>query len=395
MKKVKIIQIIARLNIGGPAIHTILLSDELDRLGYETVLVKGSEGAAEGNMMDLAEAKGIKPVVIPELGREIGIKNDLVAFYKLYRLIKKEKPDIVHTHTAKAGTLGRIAARLAGVPVILHTFHGHVLTGYFGRFRSWVFILIEKILALITTRLITLSEELKRELNDMGIGNEKKFEVIPLCLELKPFLDSENYSGKFKNELGLSAETDVIGIVGRLVPVKRHKLFLDAAKIIDSQFTIHDSRLDIKFVIVGDGELRKELEDYAEKLGIADEVIFTGFKRDLPEIYAGLDIVVLTSINEGTPVSIIEAMAAARPVVATNVGGVPSLVKDGVTGLLVRSGDVNALSDAVSRLIKDPHLRQGMGREARSRVFPSYDVSELVERLDAFYSAFSGKKQGS
>ncbi|HDH51780.1 MAG TPA: glycosyltransferase family 1 protein [Nitrospirae bacterium] len=388
MPKAKILRIIARLNIGGPAIHVILLADELDRLGYETVLVKGSEGAAEGNMMDLAEAKGIKPVVIPELGREIGIKNDLKAFYKLYRLIRKEKPDIVHTHTAKAGTLGRIAARLAGVPVILHTFHGHVLTGYFGRCRSWVFILIEKILALITTRLITLSEELKRELIDMGIGKEDKFEVIPLGLELEPFLDAERHKGRFKNELGLSAETAVIGIVGRLVPVKRHKLFLDMAKMIDSQ-------ADIKFVIVGDGELRKELEDYAEKLGIADEVIFTGFRRDLPEIYAGLDIVVLTSKNEGTPVSIIEAMAAARPVVATNVGGVPSLVKDGVTGLLVKPGDTDSLSDAVARLIKDPHLRQDMGREARSRVFPSYDISELVGRINVLYSSLRDKKQGS
>ena len=388
MPKAKILRIIARLNIGGPAIHVILLADELDRLGYETVLVKGSEGAAEGNMMDLAEAKGIKPVVIPELGREIGIKNDLKAFYKLYRLIRKEKPDIVHTHTAKAGTLGRIAARLAGVPVILHTFHGHVLTGYFGRCRSWVFIQIEKILALITTRLITLSEELKRELIDMGIGKEDKFEVIPLGLELEPFLDAERHKGRFKNELGLSAETAVIGIVGRLVPVKRHKLFLDMAKMIDSQ-------ADIKFVIVGDGELRKELEDYAEKLGIADEVIFTGFRRDLPEIYAGLDIVVLTSKNEGTPVSIIEAMAAARPVVATNVGGVPSLVKDGVTGLLVKPGDTDSLSDAVARLIKDPHLRQDMGREARSRVFPSYDISELVGRINVLYSSLRDKKQGS
>ncbi|GBE06196.1 MAG TPA: glycosyltransferase family 1 protein [Nitrospirae bacterium] len=388
MPKAKILRIIARLNIGGPAIHVILLADELDRLGYETVLVKGSEGAAEGNMMDLAEAKGIKPVVIPELGREIGIKNDLKAFYKLYRLIRKEKPDIVHTHTAKAGTLGRIAARLAGVPVILHTFHGHVLTGYFGRCRSWVFILIEKILALITTRLITLSEELKRELIDMGIGKEDKFEVIPLGLELEPFLDAERHKGRFKNELGLSAETAVIGIVGRLVPIKGHRLFLEMAKIIDSQ-------ADIKFVIVGDGELRKELEDYAEKLGIADEVIFTGFRRDLPEIYAGLDIVVLTSKNEGTPVSIIEAMAAARPVVATNVGGVPSLVKDGVTGLLVKPGDTDSLSDAVARLIKDPHLRQDMGREARSRVFPSYDISELVGRINVLYSSLRDKKQGS
>ena len=386
MSEIKILRIIARLNIGGPAIHTILLSHELDRMGYQTILVKGLEGQAEGNMMEFAESKGVKPVVIPELGREIGFKNDLIAFYKIYKLIKKEKPDIVHTHTAKAGTLGRIAAWIARTPVIIHTFHGHVLTGYFGRLKSRVFIQIEKMLACISTRLVTLSDELKRELIDMGVGEEKKFEVIPLGLELKTFLENKNCKGKFKKELGLSEDTILIAIVGRLVPIKGHKYFLETAKMIRTQ---NPEPRQIKFVIVGDGELREELEAYAEELGIINNVIFTGFRKDLPELYSAIDILVLTSVNEGTPVSIIEAMASGKPVVSTNVGGVPSLVKDGITGFLVRYGDVKALSEAVLKLVEDPELRQNMGSKGQRIVFPLYDVSELVKRIDHLYTSLS------
>ena len=385
MKQTKILRIIARLNIGGPAIHTILLSDELKRLGYETVLVKGSEGEKEGNMMDLADSRGIKPVVVPELGREIGLINDIRAFLKLYKLIKKEQPDIVHTHTAKAGTLGRITAWLAGVPIIIHTFHGHVLTGYFGRLKSWCFIQIEKVLARISTRLITLSDKLKEELVGMGIGNHDRFEVIPLGLDLKPFLNSSEHKGEFRNEFGLSGDAVLIGIIGRLVPIKGHRLFLEAARSVISEFGIRNSEL--KFVIVGDGELRKELESYAEELGVAENVIFTGFRRDLPVIYADLDIVSLTSFNEGTPVSIIEAMASGKPVVAADVGGVSSLVKDSITGLLVRPGDTRSLTESLLWMVEKPEMREKMGAEGQRRIYPSHDISQLVENIGLLYSS--------
>ncbi|MBI5195840.1 MAG: glycosyltransferase family 4 protein [Nitrospirae bacterium] len=400
MPNIKIIRIIARLNIGGPAIHTILLSSELDKLGYKTILVKGTEGPREGSMTDLAESKGIKPVVIPELGREIGLKNDLIAFYKLYKLIKKEKPDIVHTHTAKAGTLGRQAAWLARVPVIIHTFHGHVLTGYFGKLKSWIFIQMEKGLANISTRIITLSEELKRELMGMGIGSAEKFETIPLGLKLAPFFDLAKYRGEFRTEIGVSLDTLLIGIVGRLVPIKGHRQFLEGAKIITDRMkhagvTFYEDLLkkatDVKFVIVGDGELREELEEYAKKLGIADKVIFTGFRRDLQRIYADLDIVALTSFNEGTPVSIIEAMVGDKPVVAANVGGVSSLVKDGVTGFLVPPGRADLFADALIKLLSDALLRKKMGEAGRRCVFPKYDSSNLVKTMDELYSSLVKK----
>ncbi|MDZ4383797.1 MAG: glycosyltransferase family 4 protein, partial [Thermodesulfovibrionia bacterium] len=237
-------------------------------------------------------------------------------------------------------------------------------------------------------------------------GGKEKFEVIPLGLELKPFIEKNpptspfdkggqegdlikggvgEFFGEFKKELGLSEDTLLIGIVGRLVPIKGHRYFLDAAKIISSQFTVHS--LQLKFVIVGDGELREELEDYTKKLGIANYVIFTGFRHDLLKIYSDLDIVVLTSLNEGTPVSIIEAMASGKPVIATNVGGVSSLVENNINGFLVNPQDVQALSDAIIKLLKDSDLRQKMGREGQSSVFPRYDISQLVKRVDFLYSS--------
>ena len=286
---------------------------------------------------------------------------------------------------------------MAGVPVILHTFHGHVLRGYFGRLKSGVFIQIERLLARITTRLITLSDELKKELIHIGIGKEEKFEVIPLGLELKPLLESEDYEGEFKKELGLSGDAVIIGTVGRLVPIKGHKLFLEAARLILKEFGVKSlesrdkssesgAQSPVKFVVVGDGELREELEEYSKELGIKNNVVFTGFRRDLPKIYSDLDVVVLSSINEGTPVSIIEAMASGKPLVSTNVGGVPSLVKDGITGFLVKSGDINALSEVISRLVKDPDLRHKMGGEGQRGVFPLYDISELTKRMDRLYT---------
>jgi glycosyltransferase involved in cell wall biosynthesis len=399
----KVIRIIARLNIGGPAIHTILLSHELDKRGYKNILVKGSEGKTEGDMMYLARARGVEPVLVPELGREIGLKNDAIAFYKLYKLIKGEKPDIVHTHTAKAGTIGRLAAWLAGVPIIVHTFHGHVLKGYFGRLKSWTFIQIERILARMSTRLITLSNGLKKELIELGVGNEKKFAVIPLGLELKPFLENENNRGTFKKELGLSEKNLLVGIVGRLVPIKGHRYFLDMANRLLEEFRGQSlesenkslksgvKSTEIKFVIVGDGELRQELEENAKSLGIEEDVIFTGFRHDLKEVYADMDVLVLTSLNEGTPVSIIEAMASGKPVVANDVGGVSSLIKDNETGFLVKTHDGKALSEGVLKLMKDPDLRQKFGTNGRHSVFPKYDISHLVERIESLYSSLSAR----
>lgn len=380
--RLKILRIIARLNIGGPAIHTILLTSYLNNERYKSTLVKGKEGTGEGDMLSLAMDKGVEPIFIPEMQREISPVKDCIALWRLYRLMKTERPDIVHTHTAKAGTIGRVAAWLAGVPVILHTFHGHVLEGYFGRFKTWMFILIERVMTLISTRVITLSEGLKKELVGLRIAPEEKIEVVHLGLELKKFIKVDTLRDRFKRSINLPADCLLVGIIGRLVPIKGHRYFLEAVKEIQER-----GQKKVKFIIIGDGELRDELEGYTRELGIEESVIFTGFRSDLPEIYADLDIVALSSLNEGTPVSLIEAMASARPVVATRVGGVVDLVEDGRTGSLVEPADSTGLAQRILELLKDETKRKAMGEEGRGVVYPEYDIKNLVKSIDLLYAA--------
>lgn len=413
MEKIKILRIVSRLNIGGPAIHTILLSSELNEKGYETILVKGQESPHEGDMLSLAQEKGVEPYVIPEMGRELKSFDDITALFKIYRLIANERPSIVHTHTAKAGTLGRLAVSIYRAilyakyiiirlffqrtdsvrlqVIAVHTFHGHVLKGYFGRLKTLLFVLIERLMAYKTDKIITLSDKLKSELVQMKIAPQQKIEVIPLGLELKRFVHSSAAKGSLKRSLGIPEDFLVVGIVGRLVPIKGHRIFLDAVRIIIDERNREESNQAVKFLIVGDGELHAELKNYAEKLGIQEHIIFTGFRLDMPDIYADTDIVVLSSFNEGTPVSLIEAMASGVPVVATRVGGVPDLVHDRATGLLVRPGDAEALANAIIELLKDSELRKSLGKSAINSAYPKYDISKLVESLDNLYSALLKK----
>jgi glycosyltransferase involved in cell wall biosynthesis len=380
---IKILRIITRLNIGGPAIHTIILSRAFNRKAqYENILVCGSTNKPEGNMDHLLKICGVSPSVIPAMRREISFGNDIKSLISLYLIIKKERPQIVHTHTAKAGTLGRIAAIFAGVPIKIHTFHGHVFDGYFNPLKARLFIFIEKMLIPFTNRLIAVSESVRDELIDiLDINDKNKIVVIPLGLELDRFLECEKRKGAFRKELGIREDVAVVGIVGRLVPIKNHKMFLDAAKI-----AVKDAPSgSIKFVIVGDGESRSTLEEYAKKEGLSGDVIFTGWREDLTYVYADMDIVALTSLNEGTPVSIIEALAAARPVISTSVGGVKDLIKDGVNGLLVRSNDHAELAKKISGLLADPLRRARLGANGRDSVMARYSKSRLVGDMESLY----------
>ena len=368
---IKILRIIARLNIGGPARNAVLLSEGL-RGTHETVLVCGEVAKGEGDMMYLAKEKGIEPVIVPELGRELSIVNDWKAFWKIYRIICKEKPQIIHTHTAKAGTLGRLAGILYGKAVLVHTFHGHVLHSYFGKIKALFFIYIEKILALFTDRIITVSESLKKELVErFRIAPEKKFSVIELGFELDDLLQLS-----VKDNAGCVN----IGIIGRLTAVKNHKMLFRVAERVKGE------GLRVKFRVIGDGELRQELEDYTRELGINDLVEFKGWIKDLREIYKGLDIVALTSLNEGTPVSIIEAMVAARPVVATNVGGVSDIVQDGITGYLVDTDGHNVFSKRLTDLIKDYEKRKQFGQSGREAVRKRFSKEKLIEETKKLYT---------
>ena len=382
-------RIVARLNVGGPTIHTALLTQGLEDGTFHSRLVTGTVGAQEGDMSYVARDMGVEPTVIPEIGRELSWKSDLVAFWKLLQLIRSFRPRIVHTHTAKAGAIGRSAAILAGVPIRVHTYHGHVLRGYFSPLKTRVFIWIERLLGLFTQRVVAISELQRDELCDVyRVVPRRRCEVIPLGFDLRPFAVAERRRGELRRELGIPADRPLIGIVGRVVPIKNHAMFFDMARRV---LAVRDAG----FVIVGDGELRADLERMVRELGLADRTVFLGWRRDLDVIYADLDLVALTSINEGTPVAVIEAMAAARPVVATRVGGVADVVGHEETGCLVASGDSAAFARETLRLLGDPGLRERFGREGRARALARYGSERLVADVRGLYSKLLSEDRGA
>lgn len=379
-EKIKVVRLIARLNIGGPAIHTTLLTSGLDPDRYETVFVAGLPEKDEGDMHEFARERNALPIFIPELSRSLNPFRDLAAFWKILRIIRRERPLIVHTHTAKAGALGRIAAWLCRTPVIVHTFHGHVLTGYFGPVRNFLFRATEQLLGRMSTRIIMVSETGRRDLVAMGIVPEEKAVCVPLGLELEKFARCERHAGRLRAEFGIPAGTRILSIVARLVPIKRHEDFLAAAKL------IVERGHKVKFFVAGDGSERARLESLAAELGLGEHVIFAGFRADLDVIYPDSDIVALTSLNEGLPVAVIESLAAARPVVATAVGGVGELVIDGETGLLVPAQDPEAFADACCRLLDDPALARRLGERGREHSLSHFSSERLIRDIDNLYT---------
>jgi glycosyltransferase involved in cell wall biosynthesis len=371
---------ITRLNIGGPAIHAILLTDALDDgAQFSSTLVTGTTAPHEGDMLDMAVARSVQPVVLPALGREISPLDDLVSLARMVQLMQRLRPDVVHTHMAKAGTVGRLAARICGVPLIVHTYHGHVFHSYFSPAKTRLFVTIEKGLGLMTHRIIVLGEEQRAEIASLGVAPAEKLEPIRLGLELSPFLQAEAARGGLRRQLGIGEDIPLIGIVARLVPIKAHEVFFEAAKRVVSE------RPDARFVVVGDGERRAELEALVDRMGLRDSVMFLGWRRPMTGVYADLDVVALTSRNEGSPVSLIEGMASARPVISTEVGGVPDVVVNGVTGLTVPSGDAKAMAAGILLLLRDRALADRLAAEGRRHVYPRYDSSRLVDEVRNLY----------
>jgi glycosyltransferase involved in cell wall biosynthesis len=378
-RRIRVLRVIARLNVGGPAMQAALLTERLDPARYDSLLVTGREDAAEGNFLRLHGRSLAALEVIPELGRELRLRNDGVALARLVKLMRERRPDIVHTHTAKAGTLGRVAARLARVPRVVHTYHGHVFDGYFSPARTRTFVAIERWLGRFTDRLVAVSEAVARDLGRLRIGTPARTVVLPLGLDLEPFLRAEALRGEFRAELGIGRDVPLVGIVARLVPIKRHEDVLHAVALLVTAMPA------CRVVVVGDGERRQPLEALARRLGLDGVVTFLGWRRDLDRIYADLDVAVLGSLNEGSPVSLIEAMAAARPVVATAVGGVPDLVDDEISGRLVRPGDPRALADAMRGVLVDRDLGRRMGLAGRKQVHPAFASARLLDDVNRLY----------
>lgn len=385
MNKIKVVRIITRLNIGGPAVHVVLLSEGVNKDRFETILVTGALGKGEEAYRKEGQVKA-DARFITSMKRVISPINDLRAFYNLFTLLKKEKPFIVHTHTAKAGFLGRLAATLAGVPVRVHSFHGHVFHSYFGRVQTKMFILIERFFATFTDKVVVVSDSIKEDIcGRFKIADRTRTSVIRLGHDLDRFKGPAPFKGRLRKELGIADDTVLIGSVGRLTAVKNHKMLLDAARILGG---------NARFVMIGDGELRKELEDYAAKLGLKDSVYFAGWHKEMPDVYADMDIVALTSLNEGTPLALIEAMASGKAVVATSVGGVPDLIIDGKTGLLVRKGDAPAFAKALAGLIADTGFRARLGKEASEFAYSNFSKNRLISDIENLYEELISEKRG-
>jgi glycosyltransferase involved in cell wall biosynthesis len=359
--------VIARLNMGGPALHVAYLTAGLRERGYDTTLVAGSLARGEDSMAFVADARDVEIVRIDELGREISPLRDFVATLRLARLIRRERPDILHTHTAKAGTVGRAAAVLAGrrrPPIVVHTFHGHVLRGYFGPVRSRFFRLLERWLASRTTALIAVSPQVRDDLVALGVAPAERFVVVRLGIELDERVAAgQNGRAESRRYLGIEPDRFAVGWIGRMTAVKRTDDVLVAFK------RLRDEGVDAVLCMVGDGPDRPELERRAHELGVVRDTLFLGYQEDVAPFYAAFDALVLPSSNEGTPVSAIEALAAGRPVVATRVGGVPDVVQEGRDGFLVDPGATDDLADRLTRLARDPELRERMGA-ARPATLP-------------------------
>jgi glycosyltransferase involved in cell wall biosynthesis len=378
-QQVRVVRVIARLNIGGPAIQAITLTKQLEERGYRTTLVRGREEPGEGNMDHLADALGVRPVSVPALRRNTGWR-DVPAFVALVGIIVRERPDIVHTHAAKAGTLGRLAALAASIvlrrrPVLVHTFHGHSLTGYFSPRRAAIYAGIERWLAGWTDGLIAVSEEVRDELVALGVAPAAKFSVVSLGFELSPFaLDASSRARlrrDVRDELGIAPDAPLITLVARLVPIKRVDRFLRVANGLRGL-------PGARFLIVGDGDLRKALQSSPDARELGDRVVWAGFRRDMPGIYFASDVVVQTSDNEGTPVSLIEAQAAGVPVVSTRVGGTASVVSP---EQLAAPDDIAGLID----LVRDS-LAQGDAMGHRSAdIRRRFDIARLIDDIVDLY----------
>jgi len=380
------VRVFSRLNIGGPAVHVILLSAGLRPLGYDTRLVVGRESEREGNMLPLAAEKSVVCERVAGLGREISPLQDLRALVGLHRLLRAWKPAIVHTHTAKAGLLGRLAARAARVPVVVHTFHGHVLHGYFSPTRTAVFRWLEGRLASLADALVVVSETVRAELVELGVAPAEKIRVIPLGLDLA-HLGGELPRGALRREIGIGETTPLVGMVGRLVPIKDVPTFLKAARL------VRDAGREVRFALVGDGEERLALESQCTRLGLDDVVTFVGWRRDLAAVYGDLDVVVNASRNEGTPVALIEALAAGRPVVATRVGGTPDLLGEDERGRLVPAGSPEALAAAILETLDQSEAARRRALAGRDHVVARHSVARLVRDVDDLYrELLVGKK---
>jgi len=369
--RLRIMRIIARMNVGGPAVQASLLTTSLDADRFESRLLVGSVEHGETEFTALRPT-GVPLRRIPGLGRAPRPLDDARALRAIAAELRQFRPHIVHTHTAKAGALGRLAAVTSRVPARVHTFHGHLLHGYFSRSRTRAVIGVESLLAQWTSRLVAVGAGVRDDLLSSGVGQREQYVVIPPGVDLP----EAPCSTEARRQLSLEPEGLIVAYVGRLTRVKRPDRFLETA------FALAKTRPDVTFLVVGDGELRDHAETRARLLG--PRIRFLGWRPDVENVYSAADVIVLTSDNEGMPYSLIEAALSGRPAVTTGVGSAAEVVVDGVTGF-VTARSATALAYAVGRLLDDPPLRAQLGTAARERAQREFSAARLIHDTEALY----------
>jgi len=387
MEKIKVIHIITRLDKGGSAENTLLTAGGLDKQIYDVLLVKGlsiESGMAEGEAGAVeksireAEKEGVRIITVPGLIRRISPFYDFKTFFALIKILRYERPHIIHTHTSKAGILGRWAAYFCRAPIIIHTPHGHVFWGYFGRLKTAFYIILEKITANITDKIIALTEQEKNDHLHFRIASGDKFSVVHSGIKLDKFSNLSADPATMRRKLGIAEGDLVVGTTGRLTPVKGHRHLIEAAG------NIVDARPNTTFVFLGDGELSDELKNMASRLGMKEKVKFLGWRPDVAEVMSVFDLFVLPSLNEGMGRVLVEAMALGKPIVASDVGGIPDLVVHGKNGCLVPPGDAQSLSAAIRDLLENPEKRKRMGENGK-KIAADYGADEMVQKIALLY----------
>ncbi len=378
MRKIKIAEVITRLDRGGAADIVLSIVKNLDLERFQVSLISGLTQYPTKELQEIKK-KDVRLIFIPFLRRNINPILDFFALFKLYRLFQKGKYDIVHTHTAKAGALGRLSAWAAKVPIVIHSPHGHDFYGYFGPLRSKAIVLLERFLSRFSDKIVALTELDKQDHVGFGVAKEEKLEVIYSGVDLERFIRVEIDVNRKKEELGIPSGSPIVGMVARLEPIKGPIYFIEAAR------KILDRKKEVRFLVVGDGSLRRHLEKKARQLKIFYKVIFCGFRSDIPEILELMDVVVLPSLNEGMGRSLVEAQASGKPVVATKVGGIPEVVKDRETGFLVSPKDSSALAGAILNLLEDRALAKRMGGLAREWARSKFDLKLTIGKFLSLY----------
>lgn len=398
----RVLRILNRFNLGGPTYNAAYLSKFLSP-DFETMLIGGPNEVTEENSEFIVRSLGIEPLIIPEMKRPISPKDDIIAYNKIKDIISQFKPDIVHTHAAKAGALGRMAASSMKVPIIIHTYHGHVFDAYFNSFKSSLFRAIERRLATNSTKIIAISKIQKQDLaKKYKICKVGKISVIPLGFDLLKFNENKELKRKiFREKYRIDEDEIAIGIIGRLVPIKNHALFLEAIKYVHEHST-----QKIRAFIIGDGEEKNNLTSKAQELGLDyihadvsnDKAIltFTSWITDIDNVTAAMDIIAMTSLNEGTPVSLIEAQAAGTPIVTTNVGGISDVVIPDKTALLSEIHDSKKFSENLLKLVESVEMRKSMSALGWEHVKDKYHYTRLIRDMKKLYLSLlekSGKSK--